>query len=78
MTAVLFSSTLIFTLSKDFLCGVEQCAQRGTFSWNIFFCVEQFRGTIFLRGTFWANYLQPGVLLLQVDCIYPARPGYRK
>jgi hypothetical protein len=51
MTAVLFSSTLIFTLSKDFLRGVEQCAQRGTFLWNIFFCVEQFRGTFFLRGT---------------------------
>jgi hypothetical protein len=78
MTTLLFSSTLIFTLSKDFLCGVEQCAQRGTFLWNIFFCVEHFRGTFFLRGTFWANYLQPGVLLLQVDCICPARPGYRK
>jgi hypothetical protein len=78
MTAVLFSSTLIFTLSKDFLCGVEQCAQRGTISWNIFFCVEQFRGTFFLRGTFWANYLQPGFLLLQMGCVCPARPGYRK
>jgi hypothetical protein len=58
MTTLLFSSTLIFILSKDFLRGVEQCAQRGTIPWNIFFCVEHFRGTIFQRGTFWANYLQ--------------------
>jgi len=42
MTLVLFSSRFIFTLSKDFLRGVEQFAQRGTFSWNIFFCVEHF------------------------------------
>jgi hypothetical protein len=51
-------------------------------AWNIsvehFFCVEQFRGTFFLRGTFWANYLQPGFLLLQMGCVCPARPGYRK
>jgi hypothetical protein len=78
MTTLLFSSTLIFILSKDFLRGVEQCAQRGTIPWNIFFCVEQFRGTIFQRGTFWANYLQSGFLLLQMGCVCRARPGYRK
>jgi hypothetical protein len=50
MTTFLLSSTLIFTLSKDFLRSVEQFAQRGTFSWNIFFCVEHF------RGTFWSSW----------------------
>jgi hypothetical protein len=45
MTTLLLSSTLIFTLSKDFLRGVEHFARRGTFSWNNYGVVEQFRGT---------------------------------
>jgi hypothetical protein len=78
MTAVLFSSTLIFTLSKDFLRGVEQCAQRGTFSWNIFFCVEHFPWNNFSAWNILGKLLAKPGSLLQMGCVCPARPGYRK
>jgi hypothetical protein len=72
MTTLLLSSTLIFTLLKDFLRGVEHFARRGTFLWNIFGVVEHFRETIswnnfgvveHFRGTFrasWNNPARPG------------------
>jgi hypothetical protein len=50
--------SFIFTLSKDFLRGVEHFAGRGTILWNIFGVVEHFRGTF--RAS-WNNPARPGV-----------------
>jgi hypothetical protein len=50
--------SFIFTLSKDFLRGVEHFAHRGTILWNIFGVVEHFRGTF--RAS-WNNPARPGV-----------------